>query len=164
MTHSASETGAGAREPQLVTVDQAVTAVVRGVVPTAELRNFFDASFGELAKTLTAQQVAIVGPAFALYREPPGQTADLEIGFVTDGPVRDEGRVAAASLPGTRVARLIHHGGFDGLGASWERLYAWAGEQGLTPGPELWEVYLTEPTPDMDPDDLRTELNLPVTG
>lgn len=25
--------------------------------------------------------------------------------------------------------------------------------------PALWEVYLTEPSPDMDPADLRTELN-----
>jgi effector-binding domain-containing protein len=25
-----------------------------------------------------------------------------------------------------------------------------------------WEVYVTEPSPDMDPDELRTELNAPV--
>ena len=40
-----------------------------------------------------------------------------------------------------------------------ERLAAWMGEQGLTPGPVLWEVYVTEPSPDMDPADLRSELN-----
>jgi hypothetical protein len=28
----------------------------------------------------------------------------------------------------------------------------------------MWEVYLTEPSPEMDPADLRTELNWPVTG
>ena len=88
----------------------------------------------------------------------------MEVGFTTDAPVREEGRVVAASLPGTRVARLVHHGAFDRLGSSWERLLEWTREQGLTPGAGMWEVYLTEPSPEMDPDDLRTELNLPVIG
>ncbi len=30
-------------------------------------------------------------------------------------------------------------------------------DQGLTPGADLWEVYVTESSPDMDPADLRTE-------
>jgi effector-binding domain-containing protein len=47
---------------------------------------------------------------------------------------------------------------FDGLGETWGRLQAWIREQDLTPGEALWEVYLTEPRPDMDPDELRTLL------
>ncbi|MFC4493408.1 GyrI-like domain-containing protein [Streptomyces ovatisporus] len=165
MTGSAPETGPGpgVRQPELVTVEQATTAVVRGVVPTAELRNFFDDSFRELAAAVSVQQVAVQGPAFALYHGAPGETADLEVGFVTDRPVKPRGDVAAGSLPAARVARLLHLGPFDGLGASWGRLGAWIREQGLTPGEDLWECYLTEPSPDMDPDDLRTELNWPVT-
>lgn len=58
---------------------------------------------------------------------------------------------------------MVHFGAFDELGASWERLRSWIGEHGLTPGPVMWEFYLTEPSPEMDPRDLRTELNWPVT-
>ena len=29
-------------------------------------------------------------------------------------------------------------------------------------GMPFWEVYLTEPSPDMDPANLRTELNQPI--
>ncbi|HWM36147.1 MAG TPA: GyrI-like domain-containing protein [Streptomyces sp.] len=159
MTSSTSDSSAGAPEPELAVVDKAVTAVVRGVVPMEELRNFFDTSFRDLAEAVSAQQVAIAGPAFGLFHGPPQETADLEVGFVTDHPVRAQGDVVASSLPGTRVARLVHFGGFDGLGSSWERLDAWIREQGLSPGQLLWEFYLTEPSPDMDPDDLRTELN-----
>jgi hypothetical protein len=36
--------------------------------------------------------------------------------------------------------------------------------QGLRPGSVMWELYVTEPTPDIDPADLRTELNLQVDG
>ena len=64
----------------------------------------------------------------------------------------------ARSRPAASLA-LVHLGSYDKLVASWERLGAWMGEQGLTPGPLLWEVYVTEPSPDMDPADLRSELN-----
>jgi effector-binding domain-containing protein len=65
----------------------------------------------------------------------------------------------AGSLPGGQVARLVHHGSFDELGSSWARLGAWIGQRGLTPTDALWEVYVTEPSPDMDPADLRTALH-----
>lgn len=83
-------------------------------------------------------------------------------GTATDRPFAPEAGVAASSLPGGRVARLIHLGAFDGLGTSWERLVAWVHEHGMQPGEVLWEVYLTEPAPDMDPAELCTELNLPI--
>ncbi|MCC5952685.1 MAG: hypothetical protein JJU45_11380 [Acidimicrobiia bacterium] len=60
------------------------------------------------------------------------------------------------------AARSTHHGSFDGLGEAWGRLGAFIGEQGRAPGPVMWECYLTEPSPDMDPADLRTELTWPL--
>jgi effector-binding domain-containing protein len=164
MTNSTSAAGAGEREPEIVVVEEAVTAVVRGVIPTAELAGFFDASFRKLGEAVAVQQVAVISPAFGLFREVRAETADLEVGFVTDRPVRAEGDVVAGSLPAGRVARLIHVGAFDELGASWDRLRSWIGEQGLSTGPVTWESYLTKPSPDMDPRDLRTELNWPITG
>lgn len=162
MTSSASGTETGASEPELVTLEGATTAVVRGVVPTARLAGFFDRSFRAIPAAIAAQGITITGPAFAFFRGAPGETADLEVGFSTHGTVRAEGDVVASSLPAGRVARLVHSGAFDELGTSWARLESWIGRQGLTPAPVLWEVYLTEPSPDMDPRDLRTELNWPV--
>ncbi|QOV41434.1 GyrI-like domain-containing protein [Streptomyces ferrugineus] len=144
-------------------LDPATTAVVRGVVPMAELRDFFDASFGALARAIEAQRIAVLSPAFGLYHGPPGETLDLEVGFVTDRAVRPEQGVVAGSLPGGRVARLTHFGSFDGLGPSWDRLGSWMRARGLAAAEDRWETYVTQPTPDMDPRDLRTELNWPVT-
>ena len=66
------------------------------------------------------------------------------------------------SLPAGRAARLVHHGSYDELGSSWERLARWMRDQRLEPAAFFWEVYVTEPSPDMDPADLRTELIWPV--
>jgi effector-binding domain-containing protein len=145
-------------EPELANLNETTTAVIRGVVPTAEIADFFDRSFSELASVLERQDIAPTGPAFARYDGPPGETADLEVGFPVHQAVTPEGEVLPSSLPAGRVARLLHAGGYGRLGESWGRLGAWIAGQGLTPGADLWEVYVTEPNPDMDPADLRTEL------
>jgi effector-binding domain-containing protein len=145
-----------------VTLVSQTTAVVRGRVRMDEIANFFDRSFNTLSSTLSAQGIAPAGPAFGLYHGRPGDKADLEVGFATDRPVTPEGDVVASSLPGGRVAQAVHEGSFDGLGEAWERLFAWIGQEGLTPRADFWEVYVTEPSPTMDPADLRTELNAPV--
>jgi effector-binding domain-containing protein len=157
-------TGAAAAEPELLSLDPATTAVIRGTVPAAGLRDFFDSAFRTLPRVLGAQGVSVRSPAFALFRGVPTDTFDLEVGFVTDQPVRPEDGVVAGSLPGGRAVRLTHFGSFDGLGSSWERLDAWMRAQGLSGGPQRWEVYVTQPSPAMDPRDLRTDLTWPLAG
>jgi effector-binding domain-containing protein len=149
-------------EPELVEVEPVTTAVVRGVVPVAGLREFFDVSFRDLARTTAGQGIALLGPAFALYRGPFGDTVDLEAGFPVDRPVQPEGDVVPSSLPDGRVARVTHHGSFDGLGETWMRLADWLRAKGLAPSDRRWESYLTQPSPEMDPRELRTELSWPV--
>ena len=149
-------------EPEIVEVPEATTAVVRGTVAMSDLASFFDDSFTVLGEVLVKQGVTPAGAAYALYHGIPDDTATLEVGFPTDGAIEPDGSAEAGSLPGGRVARVIHAGSFDGLSEAWQRLGAWIGEQGLTPSDDYWEVYLTEPSPQMDPADLRTELNWPV--
>jgi effector-binding domain-containing protein len=151
--------------PRVVTVAEQSTAVVRGSgVAMADLRDFFDRAFGALGQTVAGQQGLVVGPAFARYTRPPGETVDLEVGFPVARRVDPSGDVAPGTLPGGRAVRLVHRGGYDGLGAAWAGLVAWADEERLTRGPVLWEVYLTGPTPDGDPSAMRTELNWLLAG
>ncbi|MCM3884823.1 GyrI-like domain-containing protein [Frankia sp. R82] len=163
MTRSASQGRPGA-EPALLTVQPAITATIRRVVSTIDLAQFFDVSFRTLPATISAQGVDIVGPAFCLHHGAAADTVDVEVGFAAGRAIRRVGDATAGSLPGGHVARLIHRGGFDGLAASWARLRSWVQEQGLVAGTTRWEVYLTQPAPDMDPRDLRTELTLPLAG
>lgn len=146
--------------PPVVTAELATTAVVRAEVPTDQLPAFFDRAFTELPRVLAGQGMRTVSAAFARYRRPPAATVDVEVGFAVDGEVRAEGEVVPGELPGGRVVRAVHAGGFDGLGAAWQPLFGWVRERGHAPGGAFWEVYLTQPSPDVDPADLRTELSL----
>jgi effector-binding domain-containing protein len=147
-------------EPEIVEQPEQITMVIRRVSPMAELASVFDTAFPTLAGVLADQQVQPLSPAFALYHGAPTDTADLEVGFITGSPIEPIGEVVVSTLPGGRVARTVYAGGYDGLGEAWGLLLGWVAEQGLAPTGEMWEVYLTEPTPDGDPADNRTELNL----
>jgi effector-binding domain-containing protein len=158
-----TEVGSDQPTPELVTVQPVTTAVVRGTISAEEVADFFDRSFSVLGEAMAAQGVTATGPAFGLYRGIPDETMDLEVGFPTDRAIEPDGAAEAGERPGGRVARLLYAGSFDGLSEAWQRLGGWIAEQGLTPGETYWEVYVTEPSPEMDPAALRTELNWPVS-
>jgi effector-binding domain-containing protein len=156
-------TGAAATpEPEIATSPEVHTAVVRGVVGVSELPAFFDRSFAALGAALAAQGATPSGPAFAHYLRPPGETAELEVGFPVERLLESSGDVVPSRWGGGRVATVVHEGGYDSLGESWGRLQDWVARQGLRPAVDLWEVYLTEPTPDGDPAANRTALFLPL--
>ena len=135
-----------------------VTAVVTGVVPMAELRNFFDRAFQELSRYVAEGGIDPAGPALALYRGVPGETVDVEVGFPVRGQVAPSGPVVAGRIPASRVVTCVHRGDYDGLGASWTRLAEWAQEHELVLTDRMWEVYVTEPRPGADPADMVTRL------
>ena len=65
-------------------------------------------------------------------------------------------------LPAARVARTVHHGGYEGLPSAWGEFSAWVTAEGLTPRQDLWECYVNGPESSADPADWRTELNRPL--
>jgi effector-binding domain-containing protein len=145
-------------DPEVIELAPATTAVIAGVVAVEQLAGFFDRSFTKLVPVLAEQGVAITGPAFARYHGPPDVTVDLEVGFTTDADVEPVDEVRPGSLPGGRFVRAVHIGDYDELRTAWTRLATWIAAQGHTAGPDVWEVYVTAPSPGMDPADLRTEL------
>ena len=74
----------------------------------------------------------------------------------------DGRRIAASELPAGDVAVISHLGAYDGLGQAWGRLMGSVGAMGRTPGTPFWESYVTEPSPNMDPATLRTDLFCPA--
>lgn len=148
------------------------TVVVQAAdVPMATIAGLFDAVFGKLFPAAFEQGLTPAGPAFALYTrltDGPDAAADVEIGFPLDGPLIEQldddaveidgMRLVASVIPAGEVAVTSHLGGFDGLGRAWGEFFGEIGAMGRAPGNPFWESYVTEPSPDMDPADLRTDL------
>jgi effector-binding domain-containing protein len=118
----------------------------------------------EVMAAVAAQGIAPTGPWFTHHLRMDPAIFDFEICVPVSTPVAPVGRVKPGQLPAARVARTIYRGPYEGLGAAWGEFDAWIASQGLTPGPDLWEVYAVGPESSPDPADWRTELNRPLIG
>lgn len=150
-------------EPTIVTLTPVRAAVVEGTgVPMTAIRDFFDSSFQLLGAAVAQQGVAPATAAFARYAGQPTDTVDLAVGFGVGPDFVATEEVSVMEIPGGRAGQLVHVGGYDTLGASWDRLVGWLQGQGEPLADWFLEEYLTEPVPGADPADMRTRLSYPL--
>lgn len=169
--------------PALTEAAERVTASVRVEgFPAAHLPVLFDGVFSRLFPALGEAGVQPAGAAYSLYSRVPADTVDLEVGIPVDrvldgevdlGVIEVPGEAGgtsfalvarASALPGGRIATAAHLGGYDRLGEAWQALMGALESRGERAAMPFWEVYTTEPRPDMDPATLRTDLFTALEG
>ncbi|WP_193105966.1 transcriptional regulator [Brachybacterium sp. FME24] len=132
--------------------------------PMYDMSTLMDGTFSHLVSALEEVGVHPIGPAFALHHRAPVSTADVEVGFPVDTPLTESitlpsgYEVTASVLPGGRVGRVSHVGGYGGLAESWGAFTEEIGhseEQMIYP---FWEFYVTPPAPGVNQASLRTDL------
>lgn len=158
-------------EPEFRETGSAQTAVVKASgVPMSDMPGLFDSVFGTAFPALFATGIIPAGPPFAMYHtvpEGPETLLDLELGFPVHSRLDEsvdagEHEIVASTLPGGTLAVVSHLGSYDGLGDAWGGLMGEIAGSGRAPLLPFWEIYVTEPVPDMDPATLRTDLFCPV--
>jgi effector-binding domain-containing protein len=148
---------------RIVDLEPQQTAIVGEQVPVDRLTDFFDRAFSTVMAVTSRQGVMVTGPPFALYHGTPTETVDVEAGFPTASALEAEGDVRPGALAAGRAVEAMHVGPYDTLAQTYEEVVRWAREQGLQPGRDMWEEYLTDPTADSDPATWRTRVLVPVT-
>jgi effector-binding domain-containing protein len=149
--------------PQITHTASQQTAIIHLTIPREEIRNVMGPGISEVRAAVAAQGIAPAGPWFTHHLRMDPDTFDFEVGVPVTAPVVAAGRVRAGQRPATKVARTVYHGEYEGLGAAWGEFMAWIAANGHTPGPDLWECYVTGPESSPDPSTWRTELNRPLT-
>ncbi|MFJ6112989.1 GyrI-like domain-containing protein [Agrococcus sediminis] len=149
-------------DPRLVTLQPTTIAAIRETVPMAGITDFFDRAYRTVVRVMASQDIHPTGAPVGVYWSAPTDTIEMSAGFPADAAVAAEEGVAAERLPAGRAVQLTHAGAYGTMRASYDRLAAWAEEQGLPLGPVMWETYLTEPRPDVDPASMRTLITWPL--
>ncbi|GAA3846679.1 MULTISPECIES: GyrI-like domain-containing protein [Brevibacterium] len=132
--------------------------------PMAELPQLFDSVFSGLFPALAAAEVEPTGPAFSLYTRQPTDTVDIQVGIPVSAGLSqalelgDDLTAIPSELPGGSIGAVTYQGGYDGLGEAWNAHMQALVAAGHHPDLPFFEVYVTEPNPEMDPADLRTDL------
>lgn len=146
----------------LITRSEQPTAVIHEKVPVKELPQFFQRALGQVYGEIQAQGAQPMGPPFALYFGMPSETIEVEAGFPVTKPVKDAGAVHPGKLPGGTCAHGMHVGPYDTMQETYGELMRWVGEKHLKPHEQMWEVYLSDPQREPDPQTWRTEIFWPV--
>jgi len=116
------------------------TAVVRGLVPPADVPNWLKRAHRYVSQTLARQGRLATGPLFARYTD-RGDRIEVEAGVPTDGAVVANGRISPSGLPAATVAVTVHQGGYAGLDAAYEQLDWWLADRALLVTGPHWERY-----------------------
>jgi effector-binding domain-containing protein len=146
-------------KPQIVKAQAQRAATIRFTIPRAEIRNVMGPGMAELKAAIDAQGLAAAGPMFSHHFRMDPAVFDFEIGLPVTAAFSAVGRVKPGELPPATVARTVYHGPYEGLGAGWGEFDSWVKAEGHTPGPDLWESYVSGPEANPDPATFRTELN-----
>lgn len=147
---------------ELVDATEQPTLGLREAVALAELPAFFDRAFRTVLSALAMQGTRPAGPAYARYRGRPAETVDVEAGFPVVAVVPGDGVVEAGALPGGRTVQADHIGSYDTLAQTYDAIESWMRTHRLTPGEEMWELYVVGPESDTDPAAWRTRVVWPV--
>ena len=144
---------------------EAIPTVVRTAVEVTldEMPGIFDETFAALGPGMSEFGVTAAGPAFSLHHRQPGATMTFDVGFPVAEPLDGELEAGGitfypSSLPAGRIATISHLGGYDGLAQAWGAFMEQVARDGHEPRLPFWEVYVSEPGPDVDPATLRTDL------
>jgi effector-binding domain-containing protein len=142
--------------PVIIDSTPMTVAVVRQRVPMAEIVDFYDRVYGTVAGVIEAQDAAIAAPPVGIYFGQPSDTVDVAAGFPITGSIAASDGVESMEMPSRRIAQLLYTGAYDGLPGAYSTLADYIVAEGLRPGDVMWEQYLTDPTPEADPNAMQT--------
>lgn len=150
---------------EFLDVEEIPTVVQKFVdYPLAKMSEAMDGASSALFPVLASQGLQPVGPMFSLYERMPGEHATFEVGIPVDRPLTTPVTTPSGAmlensvLPGGSIATMSHVGSYDRLGEAWGAFLEAVESSDRTAGLPFWEIYLTEPTPEADPESMRTEL------
>lgn len=120
----------------------------------------------KLMFSIQSQNVGPTGPMIGVYynspQEVPSEELEWEIGFPVTPQVPVQQPLEKKQWEYTQVASSIHVGPYEDAGNTIVKIIEWMAANGYTQTGPVMERYLTMPTPDTQPEDLRAEIWVPV--
>lgn len=135
-------------------------------VALAELGKAMHSTLATIALNVRPLGATQAAPFAIFYNEPfrPGDV-DVELGVpvAASATLEPTARIQRRELPGGLVAFTFHVGAYGAIGAAYAAVYDWIVSHGRRPLGPPRETYLVSPGQGIEPAELRTELDVPIT-
>lgn len=119
----------------------------------------------QLTHAVQEQKIAPAGPMFGIYYNSPDivkpEELKWEMGFPVSANVEVKAPLEKKEWKYTLVASAIHKGPYEETGKTYSKMFEWMQANKLMPAGPVLERFLTMPTPDTKPEDLRAEIWAP---
>lgn len=125
------------------TIPAELIAAVRSIVRVGEVGRAWRPALDEVWAFLRANPAIARGHNLFLYHHPAGREDPLSVDFgvQVSSPFEPAGNVRWVETPAGEVARVVHRGPYDQLGAAHAAIQAWCAAHGRTIGSASWETY-----------------------
>lgn len=124
------------------------------------------AKVGVFMQEFFKQNLMPAGNFFGMYLNAPSQVKEEELQWRLGFPVAADAAVAAPLLKGeckaTRIAVYLYVGPYDQVGAAYGKVFEFIEKNGYKVAGPPMEKYLDMDPAAVKPEDLKTEINLPV--
>lgn len=136
---------------------------IKATTPTSEISAKMGELYPKLMSCILDNEIEMTGPPFARYHswDPEGDT-EFEVGVpVSKGAECEEG-IKLVELPACKVVTALHIGPYESLGPVYEAIQKYIDKKDLKVSGAVWEVYLTDPNAEPDPNKYKTQIYFPV--
>ena len=118
-------------------------------------------AFGMLGKFIGENNVAVAGPALAIYHDYSDKGVVMDIGLPVAAGAKPGGEIQLGETPSGKALKAVHHGPYDTLRDTYDALGKYMEENDIAMPPLSWEVYVSDPATTPEPE-LVTEIFMPV--
>jgi effector-binding domain-containing protein len=143
-------------------VERQAIVSIRGQRPQDDLPAFINASFSVLFGRLRLLGVGPAGPPFVMYHAFGADGIDAEVSVPIATPITATGKVESRVLPAMTVARTLHIGPYEKLGAAYAALSGWIRDHECRIAGPVQERYLNGPGDRVASSEYRTEIEMPI--
>jgi effector-binding domain-containing protein len=120
---------------------------------------------GQLTHSVQEQKVALAGTMIGVYYNSPDMVKPEELVWEMGFPVPAQTEVKAPlekkEWKFKLICSAVHKGPYEETSQTVSKMYEWMQAKKLMPAGPVLERYLTMPTPETKPEDLRTEVWVP---
>jgi len=120
---------------------------------------------GQLILSSQSQNIYPGGSLFGIYYNSPDEVKpeelQWEVGFPVTPQVMPQSPLEKKQWSFTQVAAATHTGPYEKTGETIAKIYEWMEANGYAQAGPLMERYLTMPTPDIKPEDMKSEIWIP---
>lgn len=131
--------------------------VIKSIVQSSTVGQKMGELYGKLFSYLGSNSIQPSGAPFAVYYsyDPNGNT-EFEVGVPVTASVKGNDEIKFKEYPAMKVISTLHVGPYENVGPVYEALKKYATDNKLETQQVSWEVYITDPSKETDPNKYQT--------